>query len=86
MGSRATLGNAYAGKVGELGSISRQAQQESKTALALQKEAQSQWASTSGINLDEEGVNLIVYQQSYQANARVIATADRLFQSLLDSI
>ncbi|WP_335901040.1 flagellar hook-associated protein FlgK [Shewanella algae] len=86
MGSRATLGNAYASKVGELGSISRQAQQESKTALALQKEAQSQWASTSGINLDEEGVNLIVYQQSYQANARVIATADRLFQSLLDSI
>ncbi|WP_370628951.1 flagellar basal body rod C-terminal domain-containing protein [Shewanella algae] len=36
--------------------------------------------------MDEEGVNLIVYQQSYQANARVIATADRLFQSLLDSI
>ena len=86
MDSRATLGNAYASKVGELGSISRQAQQENKSALTLQKEAQSQWASSSGVNLDEEGVNLIVYQQSYQANARVIATADRLFQSLLDSI
>ena len=49
-------------------------------------DAQSQWSSTSGVNLDEEGVHLIKYQQQYQANAKIISTADQLFQTLLNSI
>jgi flagellar hook-associated protein 1 FlgK len=68
-----------------LGSASRQAKADAKTNLNLQTEAKSQWASTSGVNPDEEGVNLIVYQQAYQANAKVITTAERLFQTVLNS-
>ncbi|WP_299809705.1 flagellar hook-associated protein FlgK [uncultured Shewanella sp.] len=86
MGVDATMGDAFASKIGELGSASRQAQMSKKTAENLQLEAQKQWASTSGVNMDEEGVNLIIYQQSYQANAKVISTADQLFQTILNSI
>ncbi|MCC4834399.1 flagellar hook-associated protein FlgK [Shewanella sp. 10N.7] len=86
MGVTTTMGDVFASKVGELGSASRQAQMSQDTALKLQMEAQSQWASTSGVSMDEEGVNLIIYQQSYQANAKVISTADQLFQTLLLSI
>lgn len=86
MGVDATMGDAFASKIGELGSASRQAQMSKDTAESLQLEAQKQWASTSGVNMDEEGVNLIIYQQSYQANAKVISTADQLFQTILNSI
>lgn len=37
----------------------------------------------SGVNLDEEAANLLKYQQAYQATARVIQTADTLFQTVL---
>ncbi|MGI2258620.1 flagellar hook-associated protein FlgK [Shewanella sp. GXUN23E] len=85
LGTKASMGDAFAAKVGQLGSSARQADMDKDTAMALQKEARTQWAATSGVNLDEEGANLIIYQQAYQANARVIATADQLFQSLLSS-
>lgn len=42
--------------------------------------------SVSGVNLDEEAVNLARFQQAYQASAQVIATADSLFQTLLSAI
>ncbi|MGS0682062.1 flagellar hook-associated protein FlgK [Shewanella sp. 125m-7] len=86
MGVDATMGDAFSSKIGELGSASRQAKMAKETAEKMQMEAQSQWASTSGVNMDEEGVNLIIYQQSYQANAKVISTADQLFQTILNSI
>ncbi|MGS0675394.1 flagellar hook-associated protein FlgK [Shewanella sp. 125m-1] len=86
MGVDTTMGDTFASKIGELGSASRQAKMSKDTAETLQLEAQKQWASTSGVNMDEEGVNLIIYQQSYQANAKVISTADQLFQTILNSI
>ena len=39
----------------------------------------------SGVNLDEEAADLIRFQQAYQASARVIQTAQSIFQSLLDA-
>lgn len=86
LGVDTTMGDAFATKVGQLGSASRQALTAQETAEKLQMQAQSQWASTSGVNMDEEGTNLIIYQQSYQANAKVISTADQLFQTILNSI
>jgi flagellar hook-associated protein FlgK len=37
----------------------------------------------AGVNLDEEAANLIRFQQAYQASARVMQTANQLFESLL---
>lgn len=80
----ASMGDAYSSMVGKLGSESRQAQVSEDTAISLKMEAMAQWSGTSGVNMDEEAVNLIIYQQSYQANAKVIATADQLFQTILN--
>ncbi|QDE30295.1 flagellar hook-associated protein FlgK [Shewanella polaris] len=85
LGGVVNMAESFSSIVGILGSASRQAQANSATNLDLQTEAKSQWASTSGVNFDEEGVNLIVYQQAYQANAKVISTADSLFQTVLNS-
>lgn len=54
---------------------------ESQTSLLRSSEAALQ--SVSGVNLEEEAANLIRFQQAYEANARVIQTANDTFQSLL---
>jgi len=54
---------------------------ESQTSLLRSSEAALQ--SVSGVNLEEEAANLIRFQQAYEANARVIQTANTTFQSLL---
>ena len=43
-------------------------------------------ARVSGVNLDEELSDLLRYQQAYQANAQVIQTAGRLFDSLIQRL
>lgn len=44
-----------------------------KTALAAQ----------TGVDLDAEGVNLVRYQQAFQASGRVMQVAASIFDSLL---
>lgn len=39
--------------------------------------------SISGVNNDEEAINLMEYQRAYQSNMKVIATGDKLFSDLL---
>jgi flagellar hook-associated protein 1 FlgK len=49
--------------------------------------AQSQaWnESTSGVNLDEEAANLIRFQQSYAAAAKIISASQTIFDTLLQA-
>lgn len=43
-------------------------------------------ASVSGVSLDEEGANLVRYQNSYNAAARVIATVQEMYDTLMNMI
>ena len=43
----------------------------------------SQRAQYSGVSLDEEMVQLLKFQRSYQISARVITTVDEMFDTLL---
>jgi flagellar hook-associated protein 1 FlgK len=40
--------------------------------------------STTGVNLDSEAVELMRYQQAYQASSRVIQIARDTLQTILD--
>lgn len=82
-GASNTLNDAYATLLGGVASASRQSQADSETSKSVQAQAQSQRDSISAVNLDEEGVNLMNYQQAYQANLKVITTAGVLFDSVL---
>jgi flagellar hook-associated protein 1 FlgK len=81
--SSVTLNDAYATLLGGIASQSRQGQADVETATSVLKQAQAQRDSISAVNLDEEGVNLMNYQQAYQANLKVITTAGALFDSVL---
>jgi flagellar hook-associated protein 1 len=46
-------------------------------------EAQTRQSQVSGVNLDNELSNMVLYQQAYSAGARVLQTASQLFNTLL---
>lgn len=82
-GSQVTLNDAYAGLLGQVASDSRQNQADLKSATTVTQQAKAQRDSVSAVNLDEEAVNLMTYQQAYQANMKVISTANQLFDDML---
>lgn len=82
-GSQVTLNDAYAGMLGQVASASRQNQADLKSATAVVQQAQAQRDSVSAVSLDEEAVNLMTYQQAYEANMKVISTANQLFDEML---
>jgi flagellar hook-associated protein 1 FlgK len=46
----------------------------------------SQFSSTSGVNLDQEVSSMIDFQQAYSASARVISVLQQMLQTLVDII
>ncbi len=85
-GGATTVGQAYGQLVAGTGSLTQQSQTRLVSQTALVNQATSAQQSVSGVNLDEEAARLVRYQQSYQAAAHVIATAQTIFQSLLTAV
>ena len=69
--------------VGKLGIYSQQNQALLKTANTVRAQAVDDWKSTSGVNKDEEAMNLVEFQNMYQANMKVISVANALFDATL---
>ena len=75
----------YADLVGEVGTRAQSAKATGDMSQRLYDDAESARTSVSGVNLDEEAARMLEYQQAYQAAAKVISTANQMFQSLLQS-
>ncbi len=52
----------------------------------LRSVLETQLLNDSGVNLDEELANLIVFQTAFAASARVVSAVDELFRELLDAV
>ncbi|MGK3885415.1 flagellar basal body rod C-terminal domain-containing protein, partial [Enterococcus faecium] len=50
---------------------------------SVASEAEASRSGEAGVNLDEEASRLIQYQQAYQAAAKVLQTAQTLFNELM---
>jgi flagellar hook-associated protein 1 FlgK len=46
-------------------------------------EAQTRQSSESGVNLDEELSNMMIYQKAYAAGARMLQVGQQLYDTLL---
>jgi flagellar hook-associated protein 1 FlgK len=77
------LGDADTQLVGKLGIDSGQNQSILDTATTIRQQSEDDWAATSSVNKDEEAINLVEYQNMYQANMKVIAVANTLFDATL---
>lgn len=77
-----TVIDAHANTLADLGVRVQGAAAAAETTATASVRAQEALSSEVGVNLDEEAARLIQYQQSYQAAAKVMQTA----QTLLDTI
>ncbi len=84
--NKATYQEAYGSLINEVGSMTRRTEINRDSQDTLLAQAQSAKDAVSGVNLDEEAVNLTKYQQAYQASAQIIATSKSMFDTILSVI
>ncbi len=85
-GNTATFGTYYDSMVSDAGLAVQQATsyRDHQSQMVLQVENYRE--SISGVSIDEETVNLIKFQNAYQAAAKLINTADEMMETVLNMI
>lgn len=78
-----TLLEYYNGLVGNIGADVNSVSFNHEYTATLAEDLNDKQQEVSGVNLDEEMANLIRYQHSYTAAAKLITTADQMLQTLL---
>lgn len=86
LGGEQTLQQEYTALVNRLGAQNVQAEVARNAGQVVLDNASEKRDAVAGVNLDEELANLLRFQQAYQANAQVIQTASRIFDSLLQRL
>lgn len=79
-----TLQGSYAQMVAFVGIKANEVAVGEKSQLSVLNQAQANQESLAGVNLDEEYVNMIKYQQAYQASARIIEVAGIVFDTIIN--
>lgn len=83
--SRNSFHESYAGIVSEIGERTSIADITLKSSEAMKSQSSDWFESISGVSLDEEAANLVKFQQTYAASARILTTAQALFDTILSS-
>jgi len=83
VGESQTLHEGYLSILTSAGNLSNKASVAEEALEVVYDQAVRTKDQKAGVNLDEEAANLIRFQQSYQASARLMATANQLFDALL---
>lgn len=77
-------GDMLDGLISHLGQTVSGSQSLLDTRESLVESTENQRQSISGVSVDEEAVNLIMYQQTYNACSRVITTMDQMLDKLIN--
>jgi flagellar hook-associated protein 1 FlgK len=79
-----TFGDYYSAMVGTLGIARNQNTTNLETKEFLIAQMDEEQASIAGVSLDEEMTNLIRFQHSYQASARIVGTVQEMMDTLMN--
>lgn len=79
----ASYQSAYAQLVSAIGSKGNEVEAIGRGQQVLADQFSQSLQSASGVNLDEEAANLLRYQQAYQASAKVLEIANRVFDEII---
>jgi flagellar hook-associated protein 1 len=80
-----TISNYLAQVIGATATAASSASSDATDQSALLTQMQGQYSSAVGVNLDTELSQLVVYQNAYSASARVIATIQSMFDTLMNA-
>ncbi len=75
---------AYGNLVFQVGSSISDANGDLTASTNVLQQLQQQQTSVSGVSLDEEASNLMLYERAYQASARAISTVDQMLQTAIN--
>ena len=78
--------DTYSRMVERVGMITKTAQMDTAASQAVFESSKRQRDEISGVNLDEEAVKLIQFQQAFQASAQLITASQRIFDSLINAV
>ncbi len=79
-----TVSDFYTDLVTGIGSDVDDASFLAKSEALITQQLQNQRDQVTGVSLDEEMTNMIKYQQSYQASAKIISTVDEMLTTVLN--
>ncbi|MNF72653.1 flagellar hook-associated protein FlgK [Aeromonas aquatica] len=82
-GGSFSLNDSYNAVYSHIATASASAREAYEMSLNVMEQAAYEWMGVSSVNLDEEAMHLLEYQQNYVANAQVIATSDELFSTVM---
>lgn len=74
----------YNNLIGRLGIKSREADNGYKTTQLISEQLTNQRESIIGVNLDEEAVNIVKFQQAFEAASRSLNTANELITTIIN--
>lgn len=81
-----TLSDGFSATMASIGSRAQSARYAAELSASVAANLEADRSSISGVNLDEEAARLLQYQQAYQASAKIIQTAQTLFDSVLNAV
>ncbi|MCX6146688.1 MAG: flagellar hook-associated protein FlgK [Candidatus Kapabacteria bacterium] len=79
-----TPSDFYSGMVGRVGTLSQESAHGLNTIKLVSQQLTNQRDSIIGVNLDEEAVNLVKFQQAFQASSRVINTTNEILTTIVN--
>ncbi len=79
-----TFEEHYLEAVGDIGLIASKTRIDLEQSKGILAQSKSVKERISGVSIDEETANMIKFQHAYDASAKVIKTADEMFQSVLN--
>jgi len=85
-GGRTTLGQAYTGILTDLGTRVNNAQNAQDRQNQIVDQTRNLVQNLSGVSIDEESSNLIRFQRTFEASARVMSVVDEMYQTILNLV
>ncbi len=79
-----TFEDYYHAKIGEVGVYAQRMNRSSESQKNIVSQLNNVRESISGVSLDEEATKMIEFQKSFDASARMIRTADEMFDTVLN--
>ena len=80
------LTDGFSSAMATVGTRTQSAQYAAELSASVAASLEGDRTGVSGVNLDEEAARLMQFQQAYQASAKVIQTAQSLFDSVLNAV
>lgn len=81
--NKMSLNEGYGNMIGFIGEKTSSIKLATESSKSLLQQSEAWYESISGVNLDEEAANLIRFQQSYAAAAKIISASQTIFDTLL---